>query len=281
MPIPVSSNETSDRRSPVIVNMKTRHPPSLIPAELYRQPYFMSHNIPSYIPKTYSGPSSSDSRFSDQSDDSKYSPASSPNLLWKNRPLSPVIGQYKNRFEYIPQAKTDLSENEIKLLHRNAILEQQCRTMRLRVSPESCVREKRNTNNGFNTNRDVYTGANMLVNLRDRNPNNSLSSDCYNRKRHSDDSTERCSPKRIYKFSNETKKANNFNISYLLGLEDNKKLDVEYAHDQDVDVCELGDEDKKTHSYNDIFHKMSTSLEKTFHKTMPTVINSQREGRRV
>ena len=270
-PIPVSNRETSEGRSPVTIGLsKPRHAPNLISAELYsRQSYFLPHNIPSYVPKSYSGSGSSDSRFSDHSDDSKCSPASSPNLIWKRRPSSPLIGQYDNRIEWLNRSKmNDLSEIESKRYHRNEVTQHEYKSMEHRASPELQLRDVRSLNTNRDMNRDVYVGANMLMNLRHQQLSPVSQSEYISkisRKRHMNESLHTSPSKKIN--SPIEKKLHNFNISFLLGLEDKSRDDLEDRKEQDVDVCNLDDEEKIC-SYRDIFYKMSANLDKTFHKTM-------------
>ena len=277
-PIPVKNHEgIIGRQRHSLPQSKTSQPPSLIPADVYdRHNYMIAGNIQNYQNRTTNGyvtSGSSDSRYSDHSDDSKCSPVASPNLSWKvNRTASPHYGDKDRRFDYISFKSRSNKEIgnpddlELERYRGNILLKRDTDLLRKSHSPQSYMFYSHSEKDK----RDVYVGAEMLMNLRQISP---TAQQIHNRKRHIENDYLDYPVKRSKSAS--PGKVNNFNISHLLGFDDSRRLekieanpDISYT-DQYVEVCEIDDEPTaRKKGMHNIIHAMSQNLDAAFRRTM-------------
>lgn len=331
----MTSHEITTRRvtAPPCVSTQPKHKPSQITSDVYhRQSYLLSQNMQTYR-KRIGYAASLDSRYSsdhsNQSDDSKNSPISSPNLMWRqSRSVSPP--QYNgSRIRYYESSKPQeyiLIDERAEQRRRNAILEAEYRSIEERLSPNQrllsdqrlspkqrflsdqihlsderlslnqrfssdqrlladqrhsadryAVYEKRSDNRN-----DVYLGAHMLMNLKyNEKPSSQprhVENERLHRKRHSSSCDENILAKRIKSVSPPSK-ATSFNISCLLGMDDNKQLNgmddnKQSSHqpsEQYIDVCNDETVGTKDAPFRDMIHTMSKNLDDTFRKTMSAI----------
>lgn len=269
-PIPVKNHEALITRQRMAQQPKLNPAPSLIPVDTFdRHNYVYTSTVPTYrMSAGYQTSSSCESRYSDHSDDSKCSPVSSPNLAWKvNRDSSPSYDESR-KFEYLTTHPRSMKE----VLNIDSFaLEKYRRSMLLKADIDSLRHPTENYKvytDYEKDDRDVFVGAKMLMNLKHM-PN---SQQIRVRKRPYVNSYNNHPAKRSK--STSPPRSNSFNISYLLGFDDNKKLeqiqiksDISYS-DQHVDVCEIDDDSTKGKQMHEIIHSMSQNLDAAFRKTM-------------
>lgn len=293
-PIPVSNSETTERRSPQTTHVVKRQAPPLIHADaLGRESFYMSNTYSPFISKLYPGPSSNESRYSDLSDDSKCSPASSPNLIWKHRTSSPQMIKRRTDLidvsdehiyrrkkmleaEYHLQRSTPKYEREKIYSSRRESFDEYINPVHARRrSPSALNMYVRDTpSRGSAPNVDVFVGASMLMNLRkhDINPHYSYRTEHserdYSRKRILEEPTEyrSRSPKRI-----KSPGRSGFDITSLLGLEDKVSHRDRHGMWKEENIEAYNAENGQREArilYKDIFYKMSKNLDNTFIHTM-------------
>lgn len=229
------------------------------------------------VTKSFSLPSSIESRYSDYSDDSKYSPASSPNLNWKNISRN---GFNPQNFGISFVTERTLDINREKNIHKNDYSESkqtQSPKPHLCERSYSIMKGKRNTYSNIHPELNVFTNHENLRN-------------CVNYHCTSEENKRNLYPVYLKPINNEctTSQQNNmnptiltknsdFNISSLLGL-DKKESRMNNDHkslnrDEEVDVCNLEDGEKNG-CCNELLESIPIKLDISWTRVLPSTTAS-------